>query len=128
MINRYFSLSLVRQCQTLDIARSGVYYTPKPDNDTDLTLMRLIDEIHLNRPFLGSRRIADALQDSGHPVNRKHVQRLMRKMRIHAVYPKPNLSKANKQHKVYPYLPRNLKVDRPNQDWASDISVPQQAA
>ena len=120
MINRHFSLSLVKQCKTLDIARSGVYYTPKPDSDTDLKLMRLIDEIHLNRPFLGSRRIADALQ--GHSVNRKHVQRLMRKMSIQALYPKPSLSKVNKQHKIYPYLLRNLKIDRPNQVWASDVT------
>jgi len=122
MINRHYSLSLVKQCKTLNLARSGVYYTPKPDSDADLKRMRLIDEIHLNRPFLGSRRITDALHDLGHSVNRKHIQRLMRKMRIQAVYPKPNLSKRDKQHKVYPYLLRNLKIDRPNQVWASDIT------
>jgi len=122
MVNRHYSLSLVKQCKTLDLARSGVYCTPKPDSDTDLKLMRQIDEIHLNRSFLGSRRITDALQDSGCSVNRKHVQRIMRKMSIQALYPKPSLSKVNKQHKIYPYLLRNLKIDRPNQVWASDLT------
>ncbi len=122
MINRNHSLSLVKQCQALALARSGIYYQPKPESDANLKLMRLIDEIHLKRPFLGIRRIKDALHDIGHIVNRKHVQRLMRKMGIQAIYPKPNLSKRNAQHKVYPYLLRGLKINRPNQVWATDIT------
>ena len=122
MINRNTELSLVKQSQTLSLARSGIYYEPKPVSEDELLLMRLIDEIHLDQPFLGIRRIKDALLDLGYTVNCKRVQRLMRKMGIQAIYPKPNLSKANKQHKVYPYLLRNLDINRPNQVWASDVT------
>ena len=122
MINRDHELPLVKQCRVLEIARSGIYYEPKPASDDDLHLMRLIDEIHLAKPYLGIRRIKDALQDLGHTVNRKRIQRLMRKMGICAIYPKPNLSKANKQHKIYPYLLRHLDIQRPNQVWASDVT------
>ena len=89
---------------------------------THLKLMRLIDEIHLKRPFYGSRRIRDDLQDLGHPVNRKRVQRLMRKMGILALFPKANTSRPGKGHQIYPYLLKGLSVDRPNQVWATDIS------
>ena len=85
-------------------------------------LMRLIDEIHLDKPFLGIRRIKDALHDLGHTVNRKRIQRLMRKIGIQAIYPKPNLSKANKQHKIAPYLLRTRNINRPNQVWCSDVT------
>ena len=122
MINRKHKLSLVKQCKTLDIARSGIYYQPKPVGNLDLKLMRLMDEIHLRRPFLGIRRITDELHGLGNLVNRKRVWRLMRKMGVQAIYPKPNLSKANTKHKIYPYLLRELKIDRPNQVWATDIT------
>ena len=88
----------------------------------DLKLMRRIDEMHLKRPFYGSRRIRDWLQDEGHDINRKRVQRLMRQMGIRALYPKPRTSKPGKDHKIYPYLLRDLVIDRPNQVWATDIS------
>ena len=88
----------------------------------DLKLMRRIDEMHLKRPFYGSRRIRDWLQDEGHDINRKRVQRLMRQMGIRALYPKPRTSKPGKGHKIYPYLLRDLVIDRPNQVWATDIS------
>jgi putative transposase len=84
--------------------------------------MKLIDRQYLKTPFYGSRRMTDFLKDLGHMVNRKHVQRLMRLMSIEAMYPKPNTSKPNKEHKVYPYLLKNLKIDRPNQAWAVDIT------
>lgn len=122
MINRNSPLSLVKQCRTLDIARSGIYYEPKAIGEKDLMLMRLIDEIHLAKPFLGIRRIKDALHDLGHTVNHKRVQRLMRRMGIKAIYPKPGLSKANQQHKVYPYLLKNLTINRPNQVWTTDVT------
>jgi putative transposase len=122
MINRNSDLSLVKQCHVLDIARSGIYYKPKPVNEIDLMLMRLIDEVHLDKPFLGIRRIRDALHALGYTVNRKRVHRLMLKMGIQAIYPKPNLSKTNKQHKIYPYLLRNLNINRPNQVWCSDVT------
>lgn len=122
MIDRKDNLSLVKQCKTLDISRSRIYYKPKPVRDIDLKMMRLIDEIHVGRPFLGIRRITDALQELGYLVNHKRVRRLMRLMGIEAIYPKPNLSKANPGHKVYPYLLRGLKIDRPNHVWATDIT------
>lgn len=122
MINRNSELSLVKQCRALDIARSGIYYEPKPVSENELALMRMIDEIHIAKPYLGIRRIKDALNDLGHTVNRKCIARLMQKMGIRAIYPKPNLSKTNKQHKIYPYLLRNIDVNRPNQVWASDVT------
>jgi len=112
IIDRNHRLSLVKQCEALDIARSGVYYEPKPESDENLKLMRLVDEIHLKRPFLGVRRITDALKDLGYPVNHKRVWHLMRVMGIAAIYPKPNLSKANREHKIYPYLLRDIEIDR----------------
>lgn len=84
--------------------------------------MALIDRCHLKYPFYGTRRIRDWLDDQGHTVNRKRIQRLMRTMGIAALYPKRNLSLANQAHKVYPYLLRNLLIDRPNQVWATDIT------
>jgi putative transposase len=122
MINRNSHLSIAKQCNTLDLARSGIYYQPQPTSDIDQILMRMIDEIHLEKPFLGIRRIKDALYDLGHTVNRKRIQRLMRIMGIQAIYPKPTLSKANKQHKIYPYLLRNLDINRPNQVWCTDVT------
>ena len=122
MIDRTHALPVTRQCQLLNLNRSSVYYRPMGVSDEDLRLMRLIDEIHLKRPFYGSRRIRDDLEDLGHSVNRKKVQRLMRTMDLTAQYPKRNLSLANQAHKVYPYLLRDLVIDRPNQVWATDVT------
>jgi putative transposase len=122
MIDRTHSLPVTRQCQLLNLNRSTVYYQPMGVSDEDLKLMRLIDEIHLKRPFYGSRRIRDDLQDLGYLVNRKRVQRLMRKMGIMALYPKVNTSRPGKGHKIYPYLLRGLTIDRPNQVWATDLT------
>jgi putative transposase len=88
----------------------------------DLELMALMDRCHLKYPFYGSRRIRDWLEDQGHKINRKRVRRLMRTMGMVALYPKRNLSLANRAHKVYPYLLRDLTIDRPNQVWATDIT------
>ena len=122
MIDRTHALPVTRQCQLLNLNRSSVYYQAAGVSEEDLSLMRLIDEIHLKRPFYGSRRIRDDLQDLGHPVNRKKVQRLMRRMGIMALYPKANTSRPGKGHKIYPYLLKGLTIDRPNQVWATDIS------
>ena len=84
--------------------------------------MHRIDEMHLKRPFYGSRRIRDWLEDEGHKVNRKRVQRLMRQMGITAIYPKACTSKPGKGHKIYPYLLRNRVIDSPNQVWAADLT------
>jgi putative transposase len=114
MIDRTHSLPVTRQCQLLSLNRSSVYYQPIGVTDEDLRLMRLIDEVHLKRPFYGSRRIRDNLQDLGHSVNRKKVQRLMRLMGITALYPKANTSRPGKRHKIYPYLLKGLTIHRPN--------------
>jgi putative transposase len=122
MVDRKEPLSVVRQCELLALPRSTFYHVPKPVTQEELQLMGLIDRCHLKYPFYGSRRIRDWLEDQGHTVNRKRVQRLMRNMGLVALYPKRNLSLANQAHKVYPYLLRNLVIDRPNQVWATDIT------
>ena len=116
------ALSIRRQCMLLGIARSGVYRPPRPANDSDLALMRRIDELFTAWPFLGSRRMTAMLKAEGLQVNRKRVQRLMRKMGIAALGPKPNTTKPAPGHKIYPYLLRNMTIDRPNQVWAADIT------
>src|ERR1700757_2171599 len=113
-------LSIRRQCAVLHTARSGVYRPKKPANDNDLALMRRIDELYLQHPFLGSRRIAFMLSENGDRVNRQRAQRLMRQMGIAALGPKPNTSKPAPGHKIYPYLLRDLKIDRANHVWATD--------
>ena len=122
MITKECDLPITRQCKLLSLNRSTVYYPHQKESESDLILMRRIDEMHLKRPFYGSRRIRDWLHDEGHDVNRKRVQRLMRQMGITALYPKRRTSKPGKGHKIFPYLLRNLVIDRPNQVWATDIS------
>ena len=116
------TLSIRRQCALLGVARSGVYRPRKPANDNDLGLMRRIDELFTAWPFLGSRRMAQMLKVEGEKINRKRVQRLMRKMGIAALGPKPNTTKPAPGHKIFPYLLRNLKIERPNHVWAADIT------
>ena len=115
-------LSIRRQCRLLSVARSGVYRAPRAANDDDLALMRAIDELFMAWPFLGSRRMTVMLRADGWRVNRKRVQRLMRKMGIVALGPKPRTSKAAPGHKAFPYLLRGLAIDRPNQVWCADIT------
>ena len=115
-------LSIRRQCTLLSVARSGLYRPPIPANDDDLALMRRIDELFTAWPFLGSRRMAVMLRGEGFGVNRKRVQRLMRQMGIAALGPKPRTTKPAPGHKIFPYLLRNMTIDRPNQVWAADIT------
>ncbi|EKO3587268.1 IS3 family transposase [Vibrio metschnikovii] len=115
-------LPIKRQCELLNIARSTAYYQPIGLSAEEITLRRMIDEIHLQYPFMGSRRIRTELAKKGHSVNRKRVVRLMRDMGIGAIYPKPKTTLANKAHKVYPYLLRDIEVTYPNQAWAIDIT------
>jgi putative transposase len=122
MIKRNDKLSIVKQCNALKIWRSGVYYEPKLESEENLEIMRLMDKIQTDMPYYGTRRMPDELREHGFQVNRKRAQRLMRLMGIGAIYPKPNLSKKNKKHKIYPYLLRGLKIERPNQVWATDIT------
>jgi putative transposase len=116
------TLSIRGQCRLLGIARSGVY-RPAPANDAeDLALMRRIDALFMAWPFLGSRRMTAMLRAEGLGVNRKRVQRLMRLMGIAALGPKPRTTKPAPGHKIYPYLLRDLAIERPNQVWAADIT------
>ena len=122
MIDREHALPITRQAQALGISRGSVYYLPKPVSAADLALMRRIDELHLELPFAGSRMLRDLLNQEGAAVGRKHVATLMRRMGIEALYRKPNTSRRRPGHTIYPYLLRALKIDRPNQVWAMDIT------
>jgi putative transposase len=122
MIDRTHPLPLARQAKLAGISRGTVYYLPKPISGADLALMRRIDELHLECPFAGSRMLRDLLGQEGTAVGRKHVRTLMRRMGIDALYRKPNTSKRHPAHPIYPYLLRGLKIDRPNQVWAMDIT------
>jgi len=119
---RHPSLSIARQCRLLDISRSGLYYQPKGISEEDLTLMKLIDRQYLATPFYGSRKIAAWLKSQNYDVNRKRVRRLMRIMGLKAIYRRPRTSKPASGHKIYPYLLRGMKITRPNQVWATDIT------
>jgi len=119
---QYPNLSLSRQCQLVGVSRSSFYYKPIQVKPEDLELMRQIDEQYLKTPFYGSRSMTKHFRRLGHKINRKRVQRLMRLMGIEAVYPRPRTSKPHAGHKIYPYLLRNLTIDRPNQVWAADIT------
>ena len=122
MIDRKHKLSVKRQAALLGISRGSVYYLPREVPETDLALMRRIDELHLDYPFAGSRMLRDLLAGEGWHVGRLHVSTLMKRMGIEALYRKPNTSKPEPGHKVYPYLLRKLAVTRPNQVWAIDIT------
>ncbi|HZI76094.1 MAG TPA: IS3 family transposase [Gemmatimonadales bacterium] len=115
-------LSLTRQCQLLGLSRSSLYYHPANDNTEDLALMALIDRQFMETPYYGSRKMTAWLRRAGHVVNRKRVRRLMRQMGLQVIWQKPDTSKPNPEHKIYPYLLRGLKIDRPNQVWATDIT------
>ena len=115
-------LSIRRQCRMLTLARSGVYRPPAPANDNELEAMRRIDALFTERPFFGARRIARTLSADGFPIDRKRVRRLMRRMGIEALGPKPRTTKPAPGHKIYPYLLRDLKIERPNHVWAADIT------
>jgi putative transposase len=122
MIDPTHPLPIVRQAQLLDVSRSSVYYQPQPTSDSDLMLMRRIDELHLEHPFAGSRMLRDLLNREGFAVGRKHVTTLMHKMGVEALYQKPRTSGRDREHPVFPYLLRGMTIDRPNQVWAMDTT------
>jgi putative transposase len=122
MIDRSHDLSLTRQARALAISRGSVYYAPRPVSEEDLALMRIIDALHLECPFAGSRMLRDLLNLMGIRIGRRRVRTLMQRMAIEALYRKPNTSRKHPQHQVYPYLLRHLKVERPNQVWAMDLT------
>ena len=122
MIDRVHALSITRQAQALGISRSGVYTLPRPVSDADLALMRRIAELHLDYPFAGSRMLQGLLAAEGRTTGRLHVSTLIRRMGIEAIYRRPNTSKPEPGHKIFPYLLRKLPVTRPNQVWAMDLT------
>jgi putative transposase len=122
MIDRNHDLPLVRQAQLLRLGRSTLYYEPRPVPAGELAIMRRIDELHLDYPFAGSRMLRDLLRGEGIAIGRELVAAMMRRMGIEALYRRPNTSKPADGHKIYPYLLRNLAVERPNQVWAMDIT------
>jgi len=116
------NLSINKQCEVLQIHRSGLYYQPNGESQHNLDLMLEIDKIHLKWPYYGTRRMTAELQNMGYVVGRKLIRRLMRLMGIEVIYPRQNTSQPNKGHKIYPYLLRGLKIDHINQVWQTDIT------
>ncbi len=115
-------LSLTRQCALVGVSRSAYYHQPQPIDEKELTLMGLIDEQYTHTPFYGSRGMVRQLRRLGHMLNRKRVRKLMRRMGLEAVYPRPKTSAPHPEHRIYPYLLRDVPVQRPNQVWASDVT------
>jgi putative transposase len=118
------SLSIQRQCQLLELPRANYYRPSTLENESDenLAFMRLIDEEYTKHPFYGTRKMRDYLRRQGYKINRKRVQRLMRKMGLQSIAPKPNTSRSHPEHKKYPYLLRNLEINCPDQVWCADIT------
>lgn len=115
-------MSLRRQCKLLGLNRSTWYYTPATESAENLHLMRLIDEQYLRTPFYGWPRMTAHLRRLGYVVNHKRIQRLMQQMGLQAIYPKPKTTRATQERKSYPYLLRDLAIDRPNFVWSADIT------
>jgi putative transposase len=122
MIDREHDLPISRQARALGVSRGSVYYKPRPVSAEDLSLMRRIDELHLERPFAGSRMLRDFLAREGVEIGRRHVATLMKRMGIEAIYRRRNTSKPAPGHKIYPYLLRCVRVERSNHVWACDIT------
>ncbi|BAO93014.1 Transposase InsO and inactivated derivatives [Caballeronia arationis] len=122
MIDRAHALPVSRQVQLVGIARSSAYYQPRPVSETDLKLMRRLDELHLEFPFAGARMLVRLLKREGVQVGRKHVGTLMKRIGIEALYCKPNTSRRHAKHKIWPYLLRGMTINRANQVWALDTS------
>jgi putative transposase len=114
--------SIRQQCELLGLNRSSLYYQPVGESEDNLRLMRLLDEQYTRTPFYGVLKMEAYLRSLGHDVNTKRVRRLLRKMGLEAIYQKPNTSKPNPEHKVYPYLLRGLVIDRCDQVWSTDIT------
>ena len=120
-------LSVARQCVLVSISRSFHYYTPKGESALNVQLMRLIDEQYLSTPWYGARQMARHLRRQGYAARRKRIGRLLRLMGLSAIYRKPKTSKPHPAHKIYPYLLRDLRIDRPNHVWCADITyIPMQ--
>ena len=120
--SKSIELTIKEQCEIINLSRSSYYYKKKPETPFNLFLMRKIDEIHTKHITWGSRKIRDYLRNLGYKVNRKRIQRLMRIMQLQVLYPKKNLSRRNHEHRIFPYLLRNLDISKPNQVWCTDIT------
>ena len=127
MMDRTHPLPIIRQCQLLELARSTAYYRATPVLPDELALMCRIDELHLAHPFGGARMLSKMLKRARHPVGRRRVSTLMKRMGLRALYRKPNTSKRHPPHPVYPYQLRDLTITRSNHVWAADITyIPMQ--
>ena len=115
-------LRLSHQWRLLSISRSSFYYTPKGESPSSLALMRRIDELFLKYPFYGSRQMVRQLRREGLRIGRHRVLRLMRLMGLQAIYQVPRTSDPHPEHRIYPYLLKRMKIDRPNQVWCADIT------
>src|SRR5579875_2596470 len=122
MIDREHALPLTRQATLLKLSRGSLYYQARPVSPADLAIMRRIDELYLDYPFAGSRMLRDLLRGEGVAIGRGRVATMMKRMAIEALYRRPNTSKPEPGHKIYPYLLRAITVERPNQVWAMDIT------
>jgi putative transposase len=122
MIDRDHALSVTKQAQAVGIARSTVYYLPRPVSAADLDLMKQIDRLHLEFPFAGARMLRRLLAINGSKVGRRHAKTLMLRMGIEALYRRPRTTKPEPGHKIFPYLLRGVEITRPNQVWAMDIT------
>ena len=122
MVSKDHKLSLRRQCALLTLARSNLYYEPKGESAENLRFMEIIDKQFLETPWYGSRQMARLMKRHDHKCGRHRVRRLMRLMRLMPIYQEPNTSKKHPQHKIWPYLLRNVVIDRPNQVWCADIT------
>jgi putative transposase len=122
MIDRKHRLSVTRQANLLGLSRGSVYYLPQPTSAADLALMRRLDELHLEHPFMGARMLRRQLLAEGIRVGRRHVRTLMRRMGMEALCPQPGTSQRHPDHKIYPYLLRQLAITRANQVWALDTT------
>jgi len=127
MIKPNAELSLSRQSQLLGVSRSSLYYRPRPDSPREADLLKRLDRIFTEHPIYGSRRLRVMLAREGIEVGRRHIRRLMKKLGLWAITPKPDTSRPHPEHKIYPYLLRGRVIDRPNQVWATDITyIPMQ--
>jgi len=118
----HLEIPIYRQCELIDLARASYYYEPAGETEYNLFLMRMLDEQYTRTPFYGVPRMTAWLRIQGHQVNPKRIERLMRKMDLQAIYPKPKLSKKGVVFSKYPYLLRGMVIDRPNQVWSTDIT------
>jgi putative transposase len=122
MIDGQEELSVRRQCELVGLDRSGLYYEPVGPGREEIVLCHRLDELYTARPFYGVRRMTEQLRREGQTINPKRVRRLLREMGLMAVYPKPRLSLPGAGASVFPYLLRGLKIERPHQVWAIDIT------